>query len=107
MKRETIKVNGADIFFCNKLEITKSFISARRRANLNHGRGNEMDICPLCNNTIQEGEEVYTIVNHNKLFPNIFVHTHCIEIPDDELISKCIELTNDYKAYLKKKRIWG
>jgi len=107
LKRETINVNGADIFFCNKLEMTKNFINQRRRANFDHGRGKDMDICPFCNNAVQEGEEIYLVVNNNKLFPNVFGHTHCVEIPDEELTNKCLELVNDYQAYLSKKRIWG
>lgn len=107
MERDSVTVNGVEVMFCNKMTMTKHFIDQRKRVNSNNGKGKDMDTCPFCNKIVQEGDEVYLVLNNYKLFPNVFGHAKCVEIADDELISKCKELTNDYQKYLDKKKIWG
>lgn len=61
--------------------------------NLNNGP----IICPLCQCLIEEGDPVASVQSNGKFFPNILVHTVCVEVLSPERSIEVLE--QDYKRY--------
>ena len=97
-----------NIYFYNKTIITNKILDVRRRANEKNGLGNVNDICPFCKNEILLNDEVYfSISNTNKIIPNKIVHASCVDGKSNiELMEEIIKLKEEYKSFLKVKRIW-
>jgi len=39
-----------------------------------------VNICPLCRKQIESGDETYLLINNYKLFPNVVIHTKCVDL---------------------------
>ena len=60
------------------------------------------DICPLCEETIVEGDMIFLVINNSVLFPNKLIHVKCA---DKDLENTAKKLRLEYKQ-AKKYEHW-
>lgn len=59
-------------------------------------------VCPLCEERIRDGSEVFLVINNYILFPNIVIHSNCIDgDPDEEVVRKLKKSFEAAKAAYK------
>lgn len=63
------------------------------------------DTCPLCNERIVDGDDLYLIINNYKLFPNLYVHRGCA--PSIEECTKHLtKMYREFEKIRKKYEFW-
>ncbi|QUH22167.1 hypothetical protein [Alkaliphilus sp. B6464] len=100
-----IVIKGERVFFTSMGIMDTRFILIRKNVNFNKGKGHKVDICPLCKKEFEIGDKTILVINNNKLFPNVIVHSECLNIIGEE--AACLQMFEEYEKAKELIFIWG